>query len=449
VLDAFEPPGMALGYPLDETGEQLDDEVWLPPALQHLHVARFAKTGGGKTIGGITDALTAHGTTDGPVFIIDAKGGVMPENYMRAHAARFGFDALEKTVLHFPIPDVLPGLAPLNIEPRLDAGTPREQAITELVNHYEQYLMMVMGDESYTDATVSRLVLRALLRVMYDEEFGLEHGDYRQSINYCSQAQIEDTLDDFVDAGPPNVDYDALPRASDQRLHARFTRRLQADANTFANIVGGVGTRLDYISDDPYLRRVFDNTEPRFDFREMLDEDTVVIFDLGELSDEPSVIMAGVLLTSLLNAIKDRDPGAISSDTYVANVVIDEAAAVATADVLNDLLERGREFGVSVELLTQFPKQLELAGDREVFLNLLTNIETKLIGPLSVDEELARALAHEDMDPTAFRNRVRRLPRGEWIAQLPSPAFQSAGPLPFSMESLPVPPSRSSVRGRP
>jgi len=414
--------------------------MWLSPSLQPLHIARFAKTGSGKTISGTIDALTAAETTDGPVFIIDGKGGSFPENYMRAHAARFGFESLREDVLYFSLPDVLPGLAPLNIEPRMDAGTPREQAVTELVNHYEQYLMLVMGEAEYKQATVSRLVIRALVRVMFDEEYGIEHGPYRESVNYCSQTQLEAVLDQFVAAGPPNPNPEAVPQASDDRLQARFERRLQADPNTFANIVGGVGTRLDYISDDPYLRAVFDNTEPRFDFREILDDDTVVLFDLGDLADDPSVIMAGVILTSLLNAIRDHDHSA-AADDYVANVIIDEAAAVATADILNDLLERGREFDVSVELLTQFPKQLELAGDREMFLNLLTNIETKLIGPLNVDDELARALAHEEMDPTSFRNRVRRLPRGEWIAQLPSPEFQTAGPLPFSMASLPAPPS--------
>jgi hypothetical protein len=44
------------------------------------------------------------------------------------------------------------------------------------------------------------------------------------------------------------------------------------------------------------------------------------------------------------------------------------------------------------------------------------------------------------MDPVEFRNRISSLPRGEWIAQLPSPQFGETGPDPFSIEPLPIPP---------
>jgi len=49
-------------------------------------------------------------------------------------------------------------------------------------------------------------------------------------------------------------------------------------------------------------------------------------------------------------------------------------------------------------------------------------------------------MAHEEMDPVDFANRIRSLPRGEWIASLPSPTFGETGPYPFSITPLPIPP---------
>lgn len=175
--------------------------------------------------------------------------------------------------------------------------------------------------------------------------------------------------------------------------------------------------------------------------RTVLDEDVVVIFDLGDLRSDAAKVMAGVILTNLYDAVTERDPGELDrmADDYVANLLIDESASIVVSDVLNDLLEKGREFQLSVELVSQFPEQMELEGDREVYLNVLNNLGSPIVGKIAVDDEIARALAHEDMDPAEFRNRVRALPRGEWIAQVPSPAFGETGPMPFSVGPLAIP----------
>ncbi|WP_197409669.1 hypothetical protein, partial [Haloferax profundi] len=83
-------------------------------------------------------------------------------------------------------------------------------------------------------------------------------------------------------------------------------------------------------------------------------------------------------------------------------------------------------------LSMQFPEQMEAEGGRKVYLNALNNIGSSLVGQINVDRELARAMAHEGLDPDEFSNRIRSLPRGEWIANLPSPKFGETGPYPFS-----------------
>jgi len=337
--------GMAIGYALDENGKPEPKQTRVPPRLLPTHYLRAATTGAGKSKALVNDALSLYADTAGPIVLIDPKGDGLTENYMRAHASRFGFEDLAENVVHFPVPDVLPGFAFFNIEPDLEAGRPRVDAVQNKAEHYEEILTLVMGE---------------------------------------------------------------------------------LDSNTFATVMGGVSNRLDYVTQDAHLRRIFDNTEPRFDFRDVLDENTVVLFDLGNLRDEAARLMTGVILTELEDALETRKRAASSlPDDYVVNLLVDEAASVAVSEVMNDLLEKGRSFRLSVGLSLQFPEQIEEEGDRQVYLNILNDIATTLVGKISVDREIARAMAHEEMDPTEFANRIRSLPRGEWIAQLPSPQFGS------------------------
>ncbi len=434
-------PGLELGYLLDENRDPEDEPLRIPPDLLPFHVGRFAKTGAGKSIALINDALSVYEQTSGPVFLIDTKGGGLPDNYMRAHAKRFGFEDLEENVLHFDIPELLPGFAFFNIEPALANGVPRQQAIKDRVDHYVEVLKMTMGAERYEQAVVSPNLLKYLIRLMYDAEHGLDHGRYRESVDYFGQSQLEQVVDQLYAAGPPQAAPEEAPQSSSEEVTSKIHRHLMADPQTFANIMGGVSNRMDYITADPFLRQIFDTTEPCFDIRNLLDEDVVVIFDLGDLRADAATVMAGVILTNLYDAVTERGSAELAAtpDDYVANLLIDEASSIVVSDVFNDLLEKGREFNLSVELVSQFPEQMELEGDREVYLNVLNNIGAPIVGKIAVDDEIARALAHEDMDPTEFRNRVRALPRGEWIAQVPSPEFGETGPMPFSIDPLPIP----------
>ncbi len=205
--------------------------------------------------------------------------------------------------------------------------------------------------------------------------------------------------------------------------------------------MGGVSNRLDYISQDEHLRRVFNNTEPQFDFRDVLDDRTVILFDLSGLRDDSAKAMTGVILTELYNTLKERgDDLQRKPDDYVVNLLIDEASSLAVSGIMNTLLEKGRSFRLSVGLSLQFPEQLDVKGGREVYLNVLNDVGSPIIGKIAVDNEIAKVMAHEEMDPVEFANRIRSLPRGEWIVRLPSPTFGETGPEPFSLAPLPIPP---------
>ncbi|MBP2252554.1 DNA helicase HerA-like ATPase [Halarchaeum solikamskense] len=441
-MDAFTDSGMAIGRGLGEDGTPTPEPMRIPPHLLPFHVGRFAKSGAGKSVALINDALSLYDQTTGPVFLIDSKGGNLPENYMRAHGKRFGTEDLEENVLHFSVPDILPGFAFFDITPALEDGVRRVDAIQDKADHYEELIKLVMGPERYEDAIASPTLIKYLIKAMYDEEYGLENGHFRQDTNYFTHDQFEQAVTQFHAAGPPDSTPEDAPRASDPQVAGKLERHLRSNPATFSNVVSGISNRMDYITQDAHLRRIFNNTQSQFDFRDLLDEDKVVIFDLGDLRDEAARVMTGVILTQLYDAVKRRDGDELARkpDDYVANLLIDEASSVVVSDTLTTLLEKGREFRLSIELVTQFPEQMKEAGNREVYLNVLNNIGSPLVGKIAVDADIAEALSHEAMDPVEFKNRISSLPRGEWIAQLPSPEFGETGPDPFSIEPLPIPP---------
>ncbi|WP_188884535.1 ATP-binding protein, partial [Halarchaeum grantii] len=432
--------GMAVGYALDETGEPEDEPIRIPPSLLPTHYGRFGTTGAGKSKAQINELLSLYANTTGPTIHIEPKGDGMTENYMRAHAARFGLDDLEENVIHFSIPEDLPGFSFFNIQPALENGVRREDAVQKKADHYEEILKLVMGQERYERATVAPGLIKTLIKALFDEEHGRENGQYRESTEYFAHRQLENALDQLWEAGPPQPDLSAAPQSTDEAVTRSLRRQLQADKTTFSNIMGGVSNRLAMVSDDATLRRIFNNTDPQFDFRDLLDEDTVILFDLGDLREDAARIMTGVILTNLEAALQEENQDvATRHDDYVVNLLIDEAASVAVSDVMNNLLEQGRSFRLSVGLSMQFPEQMKAEGGRRAYLNVLNNVGSPLVGKISVDRELAQAMAHEEMDPEDFANRIRSLPRGEWIANLPSPVFGETGPYPFSLAPLPIP----------
>ncbi|WP_276302546.1 helicase HerA domain-containing protein [Halorussus lipolyticus] len=432
--------GMAIGYALDEDGEPEDIPVHIPSSLLPVHYGIYGTTGSGKSILASNSSLSLYENTSGPTILIDRKGDGMATNYMRAHARRFGMTDLEENVIHFDIPNTLPGFSFFNLTSSLANGRRRVDAVQRKADHYEEILKLAMGEDKYDRVTVSNNLMKTLIKALFDEEHGRENGVYRESVDYFAHRQLENAVDQLQNAGPPNPDFEQAPQSSDEEDTRMIRRQLDLDERAFKNVVGGVGNRLAYISQNSHLRRVFNNTENRFDFRDILDEDTVIIFDLGDLRDDGAHLMTGLILSNLQDALKERKQNVGQyPDDYVVNLFIDEAASLVVSDIMNDLLEKGRSFRLSVGLAMQFPEQIESAGGRRMYLNVLNNIGSSLVGNVNVDRELARAMAHEEMDPDDFANRIRSLPRGEWIANLPSPTFGKTGPYPFSLKPLPIP----------
>ena len=423
--------GMEIGYALDENGEPRPDPIQIPPDLLPTHYGRFASTGGGKSKAIINDTLSLRETTGGPVVLVDPKGDGMCENYLRCHYERFG--GLDD-VYQFRVPETIPAFSFFDIRPALEAGRNREDAIQDKVDHFHDILRMIMGRERYGQAFVANEILSYLIKALFDEEYGSDVFGLDDLFAASLRMQREQTI-------PP-------VSADNQNIEESLTRHFAKDNHQFQVSMDAVGNRLDKLKEDAHLRRIFSHVpeqndageyvDNRFDFREFLDEDTTIIFDLGDLRPEAQRAITLLLLSNLWDAVQVRRRDGQTDYEKLTNLIIEEAAPVASTKLVSEqLLPQGRSFGLSMGLVMQFPEQVRNRNER-AYDEVLNNIKTKLIGNISIERDLAESLAHEDLSPTDLRNRVNTLPSGEWIAQLPSPSFGKTGPAPFSVKPLPI-----------
>ena len=423
--------GMGIGYALDENGEPRPDPIRIPPALLPTHYGRFASTGGGKSKAIINDALSLRETTGGPVVLVDPKGDGMCENYLRCHYERFG--GLDD-VYHFRVPETIPAFSFFDIRPALEAGRNREDAIQDKVDHFHDILRMIMGREQYGQAFVANEILSYLIKALFDEEYGSDVFGLDDLFAAALRMQRDQTI-------PP-------VSANNQNIEESLTRHFAKDNHQFQVSMDAVGNRLDKLKEDAYLRRIFSHVpeqneageyvDNRFDFREFLDKDATIIFDLGDLRPEAQRALTLLLLSNLWDAVQVRRRDGQTDYEKLTNLIIEEAAPVASTKLVSEqLLPQGRSFGLSMGLVMQFPEQVRNRNER-AYDEVLNNIKTKLIGNISIERDLAESLAHEDLSPTELRNRINTLPSGEWIAQLPSPSFGETGPPPFSLKPLPI-----------
>ncbi len=434
--------GLALGTPTQAPTADSPVDSWSPihvsPSLLSYHYLRAAVSGSGKSIGVQNDGLSVSEDTEGPMIMVDAKGGDMLENFMRAYGKKYGMDRLKEDVLYFPVPEILPGLTIFDV--RDVPANKRDQAVRERAAYYEEVLKLVMGADDYGDAKNAPQFIRALIEALFDHEYGCENGRYRASPDYFRHDQLDHVIDEFERMVSADATGGSLPDSTKDHVVRALRRRSGYNERTVRNILTGVTTRTGKISEDSDLRPLFNNTVRTFSFEEILDTDKKILFDLGELRTEPSRLMAGVLLTALYDDLKRQKPKLKAKpDEYVVNFLIDEAASVTISDTMTTLLKEGREFRISIGLATQFPEQLRLEGNESVYLNALNNIGTKIIGKVAIDDDLAEALATEDLPPAAVKNLFRAMPRGEFFVSMPSSVFGETGPTPFTVCPMSIP----------
>jgi hypothetical protein len=457
-LTRYHTAGLALGRPRTQDADTDPARISLPPALQPLHVAWFGRTGAGKSTALVNAMLENHAATDGADILIDPKGDGLPEEYLRAHYAEYG--TLEN-VRYFDCAEVLPALSFFDIRSQLDAGIDRTTAVADVVDHYIEILVGVMGHDRFHQAVRSPDIIRYIVKALFDPVHG--HDAYTHRELQQETRRLHATRDP-----PPVVDED---------LQSMLGGVAANSERSFHELMQGVANRIEKVPVNDRLARVFnhvpdspgeetqatgDETEgsggdPHFDLREFLDEDVVIVIDTGGLRPASRRALTLVLLSALWSALRQRargdgpdqaepddaDQGATGPP--LVNLYLEEAAEFARSDLLSNLLSRGRGFGLSITLAMQFPAQLREQSPR-AYQEVLNNVGTIVTGNVAVDSALTDRLATEDQPPSEVGNRLRALSRGEWFTRLPA-GFDDAPPRPFVLESLPLPPGHPEGDG--
>ncbi|RBI60743.1 hypothetical protein DMJ13_17465 [halophilic archaeon] len=446
LLDAFAGAGMTVGKPLRNRNESLDQPICIPPDLLTTSYIRAASTGSGKSTAVQAEMLSLHEHVAGPTVLLDGKGDGMAENYLHAHYAKNG--TLDD-VYYFNAPETLPAVSFFDIRPALATGRSREDAVQDKVEHFHEIMRLILGEERHEQAYVANEILTFLIKALFDREYGQDAFNLEDLIQAAFRMSRDKTLPELCDAN--------------SHIEQSLVQKCQVDDRQFQQTMGAAANRLDKLVEHEHLYQMFthvpewdDEAEEyvgnAFDFREFVDEDAVILFDLGEFRAESQHALTMILLSNLWDAVQGRRGGgrslngnnrerASGSDDTIVNMIIEEAAAVATSSlVYEQFIPQGRAFGVSLGLILQYPEQVaQYSTSDRAYTEILNNVKTKLIGNIATDAKLAESMAHENLSTSEFRNRVSRLPAGEWIAQLPSPHFGETGPAPFSLASLPIP----------
>ena len=447
LLEEFSGAGMAIGKPLRNRSEPLDEPIRIPPDLLTTSYIRAASTGSGKSTATQAEMLSLHEHVDGPTVLLEGKGDGMAGNYLHAHYARNGH---LDNVYYFNAPDTLPAVSFFDIRPALAMGRSREDAVQDKVEHFHEIMRLILGEERHDQAYVANEILTFLIKALFDREYGQDAFSLEALIQAVFRMSRDRTLPELCEAN--------------SHIEQSLVQKCQVDDHQFQQTMGAAANRLDKLVEHEHLYQMFthvpewDEDAKRyvgnaFDFREFVAEDAVILFDLGEFRAESQHALTMILLSNLWDAVQGRRGGGRSlnggthqsesadADDSIVNMIIEEAAPVATSSlVYEQFIPQGRAFGVGLGLILQYPEQVaQFSASDRPYTEILNNVKTKLIGNIATDAKLAESMAHENLSTTELRNRVSRLPAGEWIAQLPSPNFRETGPAPFSLASLPIP----------
>ncbi|WP_423746967.1 hypothetical protein V5735_20230 (plasmid) [Haladaptatus sp. SPP-AMP-3] len=442
MLDRLSAPGMAIGLPLKDRNQPLDDAVYAHISTLVTHYIRAASTGSGKSKSVQNDMLTLSEHVGGPTVLLESKGDAMVENYLKAHYAKFG---MLDNVYHFDAPEMLPAFSFFDIRPKLAMGRRREDAIQDTVEHFHEVMRLILGKETHDRAFVANEILTFLIKALFDKEYGQDAFSLDTLIEAVYQMRHERIIPEIC--------------AENAHIERALLQQCELDEAQFQQSMGGAANRLNKLVELEHLYQIFNHvpewddeaneyTENVFDFRYFLDEDAVILFDIGELRTDSRNALTMVLLSNLWDAAQgwsdesrtgEEEP--MGSDEKIANVIIEEAAAVATSElVYEEFLPQGRGFGVSLGLIMQYPDQVnDHSRSNRPYKEILNNVKTKIIGNIEVDDELAKSMAHENLSKQDLSKRIQRLPSGEWIVQLPSPGFGKTDPTTFSLAPLPIP----------
>jgi len=434
-------------------------------SADHLthHYIRAATTGSGKSVSTVNDMLSAHLDLEGPTILIDPKDGDMCENYMRSHRAIVGnSDDIE----YMKIPEedgTVPGIPFFDLRP-LIRGADRERttAVQDIIDHYFQLLRFALGRDTVEQAFVANEILTNLIKALFDEQQGTDYfaiGDLLEAAqNFQHYGRHVTNAEEDVE----NV-RKALPPVSDEDIEDILKSHLEKEERQFLNTTDAVLNRIRKLKERDFIwdmlsfkveEELWDDKNdwydrskvPMLDLKNILNSNRVMLLDTGELRDESSELFSVLFLSHLWTSVQSL--WTPDKENYIANIVVEESASIARNEIVyRELLPKGREFNLSLGLVMQYPEQVlgdDPKANSRAYKEILNNVNTKIIGNIATDENLAESLFHEDLDTEEIKDRIAGLRQGEWVVQLPSTGFDKQKPEILTLKPLPIPPGHNA-----
>jgi hypothetical protein len=295
---------------------------------------------------------------------------------------------------------------------------------------------IVMGEESYNAAYRAKQIIAFLIKAEFDDQYG------RDAF----------TIDDLYDTATELYRFQTIPQASPavEKGLAKIVPEENESDEGFEATMSAVFTRLDKLRENSHVYQML-NQCPEWDsereqyvdeclhFRDLVDKDVQVLFDLGRLRKRTQRAFTLILLSSLWDDVQWRGRSEGSTDTQV-NLIIEEAAQIASKPlVYEQLIPQARAFGLSMGLVMQFPSQVKDVGGRRPYNEIMNNVQNKIYGKIEKpDDRLDEAISVDEILPEAVANKLKHMKPGEWIADL-SARFGDEVTTPFSIQALDVP----------
>jgi hypothetical protein len=389
------PETLILGRELDRNN-QIHGFVGLPREAWNRHLLIAGASGSGKSTTATHAVTSGHAAIDGATVVIDPKGDGWPTQLLRAHYKQHG--SLEN-VYYFDLEVAVPAISFFDLRPHLDAGIHREFAIKKLNDQFLELLDHVKP--SGFDAIRSPDVIRYLVRALFDPVHGEDAFPITDLIEAAYQLRRNGTV----------------PEVSTDVDDALVTSLTDGPEHTRDQILQGAVTRIEKFYGNGALRPMFEQSSAdpadAFRFDRFLTEDALLVFDLGGLSNDGQRVIANTLLSQLWWALKRRTRRAENEPATVL-AFIDEIAQLHVESRLEALIALGRGHKLGLIPMLQFPSQLETT-ESNAEAEVLTNIQSYLLGQVPNDDALVARLADSTMSEAELRNRLTELPLDRWL----------------------------------
>lgn len=359
----------------------------------------------------------------------------------------------------------VPGMPFFDLRPLTEAGDlPRPTAVQKIIDHYFEILTYALGKNTVEQAFVANEILTSLIKAMFDEEYGYDHFSISDLMSVVKRYQEFGVK--VIDADEPSdaaeAQMDAIPTVSDSELRETLESHFNKDRRQFINTTDAVLNRIRKLKERDFIWNMLAQdipddqwddendwyaveSEPMFDYREVLNCDKTFLIDTGDIQGESSEMFTVLFLSHLWTA--GRSIWTPNNDEHIVNLIIEESANIVRSKIVyEDLLPQGRKFNLSMGLIMQYPEQVlgeNPDANQRAYGEMLNNVKTKLIGNIKSDDDLSESLFHEDLDAEKIKTRIAGLRQGEWVCELPPTGFQEDKAEILTVDALPLPPGHS------